>query len=314
MSKLPTLVLYHDQCGDGFAAAWAVWRALGDDTVEYRPVRYNTPAPTDVAGKNLVIVDFCYDEPTLRALGQAAASLLVLDHHDTMIKDLIGKFPTPITYELHRRGLQEPGTPYAWFSTEKAGALLAWEFFHGRQDVPWLIRHMDDRDRWQFKIPDTREIHAAVMSYPRSFAEWDRLAAIIEDYHDYDPDLAQIKAYDWLIVEGKAILRDRDRMLEEFLANTRTLVIGGYAVPAVNVPKLFASDAAGTLAKGQPFAVAYYDEPHGRVFSLRRRDGDVHVGEVAKRYPGGGGHPGAGGFTMPFGWEGDQPVLPDSPF
>ena len=38
-------VLYHANCYDGFGAAWAAWRKLGDDGVVYQAVNYGDPLP-----------------------------------------------------------------------------------------------------------------------------------------------------------------------------------------------------------------------------------------------------------------------------
>ena len=39
-----TLVLYHDNCRDGFGAALAAWCRFGD-TADYQSVQYGRPAP-----------------------------------------------------------------------------------------------------------------------------------------------------------------------------------------------------------------------------------------------------------------------------
>ena len=39
-----TICIYHGNCADGFTAAWAVWRALGD-AVEFIPGNYGAARP-----------------------------------------------------------------------------------------------------------------------------------------------------------------------------------------------------------------------------------------------------------------------------
>lgn len=86
----------------------------------------------------------------------------------------------------------------------------------------------------------------------------------------------------------------------------RRMVIGGHDVPVANLPYTLASDAAGMMAEGEPFAACYFDRADGqRVFSLRSREGGVNVAEIAKAYSG-GGHAAAAGFQVPLGWEGDD--------
>ena len=53
------LVLYHDDA-DGFGAAWAAWRKVGD-AARYHAVNYGWPAPDCRGIKLLYILDFCYN-------------------------------------------------------------------------------------------------------------------------------------------------------------------------------------------------------------------------------------------------------------
>ena len=52
------VVIYHADCTDGFGAAYSAWKQLGN-RAEYYPCKHGTPPP-DVAGKNVVILDFSY--------------------------------------------------------------------------------------------------------------------------------------------------------------------------------------------------------------------------------------------------------------
>ena len=286
MSKPNTLVLYHDACTDGFGAAYAVWTALGDNA-EYRPVKYDKPAPDDIDGRSIIIVDFSYPADVLRAMARRAAGALVLDHHATAQADLEGIFPSP------EEATEQCRVPRVRFDMSKSGALLAWEFFVPDRPPPAVLQHIDDYDRWVFALPWTREIIAALRSHPSDFEVWDRFIA------DYERDASSY------ILEGAAILRAHDRIVDLLMVEPMMWQIGTWTVPVVNAPYMYASDTAGRLAQGHPFAATYYDTACGRVISLRRRDGTIDVGRVAKVY-GGGGHPAAAGFTMPHGWRGDD--------
>lgn len=305
------LCIYHGNCADGFGAAWAVRKALGDE-VEFHPGVYGNPPP-DVTGKHVIMVDFSFKRPVIMGMAQKAASVLILDHHKTAAEDLNG-LPTTISrnsWDNHLADVRgwandgtDPALPRVVFDMEKSGAVLAWEFFHPGKPVPRLLQHVQDRDLWRFALPGTREVQANVFSHPYDFEVWDRLAETAESATGLTIMLAQ----------GEAIERKHFKDIEELLAvTTRPMVIGGHEVPVANLPYTLASDAAGKLALTAPFAATYYDKPGGRVFSLRSRsDGGLDVAEIAKGY-GGGGHRNASGFTVPPGWEGDRPVM-DSAF
>jgi uncharacterized protein len=105
------LCIYHAHCADGLGAAWAVHRALGEG-VEFVAAKYGEDPPymtrvsnkdlgtwgklgedyifkpTGIEGRDILIVDFSYPLPVLRAMAQEAHSVLVIDHHATAQKDL----------------------------------------------------------------------------------------------------------------------------------------------------------------------------------------------------------------------------------
>lgn len=261
-----TTCIFHGNCADGFGAAWAVRKALGD--IEFHPGKYQEPPP-DVTGKDVVMVDFSYKRPVLLEMAEKANSILILDHHKSAVEDLIDL----------------PANVIAKFDMNHSGAILTWEHFFPDEAPPPLLLHIEDRDLWRFALQNTRQIQANVFSYPYDFQVWDTLMAA-------SPET--------LAVEGEAIERKHFKDIHELLGvATREMMIGGHRVPVANLPYTMSSDAGHELAKGKPFAACYLDGPTGRVFSLRSDDDGVDVSAVAKQY-GGGGHRNAAGFSVSF--------------
>ena len=294
----PDLCIYHAPCQDGFTAAWAIWKRWPD--VAFFPGAYGAPPP-DVAGKNVLIVDFSYKRPVLKAMGAVARSITVIYHHKTAEADLapfkvsaLSDNPQAFVDEGFA-GLAGPYPVQAHFDMTKSGAMLAWEFAHPGEPAPALVEHVQDRDLWQFALPHTREICATIFSHDYSFETWDWLRAQL------------VHAPDGLIREGEAIERKHHKDVVELLKIcAREMVIGGHRVPVANLPYTLSSDGAGRLAEGRPFAACYYDNADGRrFFSLRSREGGLDVSEIATGY-GGGGHARAAVFAAPPGWEGDR--------
>ena len=75
-----THVLYHGDCPDGFGAAWAAWKALGE-AASYLPVQHGDPPPALPREARVVLVDFSYPRAALLDLRSRVRDLLVLDHH-----------------------------------------------------------------------------------------------------------------------------------------------------------------------------------------------------------------------------------------
>jgi oligoribonuclease NrnB/cAMP/cGMP phosphodiesterase (DHH superfamily) len=266
----PTLCIYHAPCSDGFGAAWAVWKQFGH-AVRFHPGVHGEPPP-DVTGEHVVLVDFSYKFPVLLQMAAQATSITVLDHHKTA--------------ELDLKPLLKNGYIDGVFDMTRSGAVITWEYYHPMEPVPELLRHVQDRDLWQFKLPHTREIQAAVFSYEYSFDAWSAL--------DAECRIDKIN----LIKEGAAIERKHHKDIAELLkVSTRSMVIGGVKVPVANLPYTMASDAAHILAQDAPFAACYFDRAETRIFSLRSAETGADVSTIAAAY-GGGGHVHASGFQI----------------
>lgn len=150
---MPALVLYHANCPDGFCAAWVCRLAMPD--CECIPVMYGQEPP-DVNRREVFIVDFSYPRNVLERMNREADSLVVLDHHKTAQADL-------------------EGLPYCHFDMNKSGGRLAWEHFFPGKESPWLVDYTEARDLWTFHLPFSREVSAAIASYPMDFQLWNEL-------------------------------------------------------------------------------------------------------------------------------------------
>lgn len=277
----PDICIYHGPgCADGFGAAWAIRQKW--PKCEFMPAQYGDEPP-ETSGKHVLIVDFSYPGPVLEEMAKFAASVVVLDHHKTAMEDLAA--------------LLEVKVIQGEFDMSKSGARLAWEYAWGpAAATPWIIQYVEDRDLWKFQHAATKAVHAFLTSYTWDFAMWDLFAKHMESPGPLNE----------IISEGEAIIRAMNRLRASCVASTRReMVIGGHLVPVANVPYAMASDAANEMADGYPFAATYVDRDDGmRQFSLRRRESEVDVSEIARAY-GGGGHAAAAGFEAPRGWEGD---------
>lgn len=266
MSQNKDLVLYHGKCYDGFGAAFAAWKALGDNA-KYIPMGYgNTVQDVTDYYNTIYISDFSFDEATLLKLKKNADKIVLLDHHKTaeeMLKPLIGKYPDIEIY----------------FDMNKSGALMTWEYFHGTDNVLQLIKHISDRDLWQFKLDGSREIHAALLAYPMSFKVWDSFN-VVE-----------------LEKEGQVLLKNLDSNVAKIVDNRFNIAFEGMDVPVVNTSIAW-SEVGNKLVEEtkKPFVMSFTDLGEKIMFSLRSIP-EFDCTEIAKKY-GGGGHKNASGFKV----------------
>ena len=270
-SSPPTLILYHAECADGFGAAWAIWRRY--PKAEYRPVKHGEAPPANLAGHHIVMVDFSYNRTMLEAMAKDAASLVVLDHH--------------ITAEQALADL-----PYAYFDLNKSGAVLGWEWAHD-EPAPWLLRYIQDKDLWQWALPNSREISAALASYPFDFELWTRF------------EQGELER------EGRAILRYENELVTKLASHATLVEFEGATVPSVQ-SSVLTSQIGERLSAEHPFCVIWHDRNNRRYFSMRSREDGTDVGAIAASF-GGGGHTHAAGFSVPLQPDGLLPANPRLP-
>lgn len=294
----PDLVIYHDQCADGFGAAWACWKRWGD-SCEYVAANYGQ-TPPDVVGRHVLIVDFSYKRPVLEEMARAAKSIVILDHHKTAKEDLeqFARFTgkperfTPAVVASMVGDLNDGGYPpiVACFDMERSGARMAWEFCH-KVPAPYLIALIEDRDLWRFTLPDTKAFGLWLRAEPFSFARFDEIAQ----------DLSQTSSCRTIMREAAAMQRFYDAKVQEIASFARRQRVGALEGMVVNCPPMFASEVGNALLDAHPsapFAATYFDAPNARMWSLRSRDDREDVSAIAAKF-GGGGHRNAAGFSVP---------------
>lgn len=295
------LCIYHGNCADGFGAACVVRLFYGSEAT-FHAATYGE-APPDVTGKHVVIVDFSYPYSVLSDMGWKAQSITVLDHHKTAAADLarFAKFETGAPddgdfnthWKMAMLDARTQGAPLiaTCFDMERSGARLAWDHFYTGVEPPQLLQHIEDRDLWRFALEGTREVQAALFSFPYDFDIW--MALLFGSTEDHEAVCQRLRQ------DGIAIDRKHHKDVAELVTVCqRRMVIGGYDVPVASLPYTLTSDAGERMAEGEPFAACYWDTPENRSFSLRSRDGGLDVSEIARAY-GGGGHRNAAGFRVP---------------
>jgi len=286
IEKAPVVVFYHQECSDGFGAALSAWLKYADKApITLTPLSYGDTLPTLPTGSDVYILDFSLPVEVFFELRKNNLRVSMIDHHQTA-QEKYGQFFS--------------GDQDIIFDMTHSGAELAWKHFHPGTDVPALIRYIEDKDLWLWKLPGSLEINSALASYPMDFPLWNRFLVELESKPPEETDLYK---------EGSAILRYQGRLLDQAIKNTGTLgkFDEGEEGFFVNSPIL--NSEIGGRAKALNNMVGIWSvKPDGRVsYSLRSSDGGPDVAKIAQRF-GGGGHKRAAGFIV------DQivhrPILP----
>lgn len=272
-------IFYHDDMDGKCAAAIALHDANKRLVpCECIPMQYNRQYDfnrIDV-GEQVVIVDFSFSREDFDKILARTANIVWIDHHKSSIEkyaDIADKI----------LGLR---------STEKAGCVLTWEFYHGSGNIPYIVERIGDYDTWQFKFRETRVLHLGLQTVEtnpenRNWEEW---------LDDCESDWG-VEVYS-LIDDGAAVKKFLDIKHEEKIQST-----GFYAkfegLRAVCINERTNSDMFDSVDPDTyDVMIPFVFDGRKYSFSVYSKRPEVDCAKLAEKY-GGGGHKGAAGFSHP---------------
>ncbi|MEK7212135.1 MAG: hypothetical protein AAB686_00465 [Patescibacteria group bacterium] len=263
-------VLYHGDCPDGFAGAWAAWKKFGK-RADYLGLTDREKLPTGLRGKEIYMIDWVFDDPrVMEGLCQMSQRVVGIDHY-LVSRDIFRKLPGSI------------------FDFNHSGAVLAWSYFHPKKSVPQLLRYVEDYDLWRFRLRGTEAVNAIIESQKVDFVTW---SCLVDDFEN----AVMRRKY---ISEGRRILEYRDRQVELILKSAKLVRFGGFNVLAVNSP-VFRNEIGHILAKRKPpFGIIWREEKDRIHISLRAIKPFNLLKSLKKEGP--AGHPQAAGIALPSG-------------
>lgn len=276
-----TKVIYHYPCCDGFGAAFVVWLYCRKN---------NLPLPTfiganhgdvhpNVAGDNVLILDFSYPLKTIQEMKEKANSILIIDHHAMAEKDLAA-------FDANCK-----------IFGKNSGAVLAWKFFFGEEPVPLLLLYIEDRDIWAKKMPNGEAFSTWLFTQNFEFEIYNQL------YSDPNAiERAIEKGIIYLEKDKYDIKRAAERIKPKFVCmmnkdKEEYFIIGHLCSTTLQ------SDIGNAGFNIFPYldATAIYrpnDGENRTTFSLRSTDYHADVSVICKTHLGGGGHRNASGGSI----------------
>lgn len=263
-----TVLISHANCPDGCASAWLLLRRYPQAYVHFaneRDFNKDTKMP-QLAGRHIILADWCYPTPILQRLLAIASKLTILDHHATS---------EPWCNEARRLGAD------VHFDVLRCGAELCAEYVNY---TPWFLQHIRDRDLWLWEHPASKAFSAAF------FDDGIRLSTL--DKYEYETPST---VYD----RGRVLIAHEEWALARMQRCTQLCTINGHAAAIVQSPT-WGSELANVLLQNSEIAIACvitwdFRTSQWRV-SLRSRPNEVNVATICEQFNG-GGHPQAAGFT-----------------
>jgi len=272
---LKPALIYHGGCPDGFGAAYAFWKKYGN-TVDYIPLSHKEApfkglSESIFRDRDVWMVDISLNRADSIKAHEVAKKFIIIDHHISAKKNM-------------------EDLEFCHFDMVHSGAVLGWNHCFPSEKPPKMLQYIEDRDLRGPNgciLPYAQEVLTALDSYERTFKIWDELNSKFEDPVEFSR----------LLSEGAAILRYNKVLISKIKQSTYFASIKGYEVPIVNTP-FFRSELMGQLAIGAPFSAGYHYDGENFVFSLRSTSEGIDVSEIASKFPGGGGHRNASGFSV----------------
>ncbi len=269
------LILYHGRgCSDGFGAALAAWIFYAGQAefvgLDHGQIETLADLPA-LDGRAVYILDFSFPADILRGIEARAAKLVLLDHHKSAAEKLTGF--------ACRCGVVH-------FDMSKSGARLAWEFFHPEQEVPALVRFIEDRDIWAWQYPDSGAFLSSLDMEEKEFPRWQEIAS-------FSPE--QLTHF---MARGAAMDEKYRKLCVDLAEGAQPLTFNGVEGLMANVPGMFHSLVGELLsAKCGTFALMWSAGKGGAVkVGLRSQRGFDCIALAESM--GGGGHAQACGFRM----------------
>jgi hypothetical protein len=271
------LCIYSSASIDGRASAWVLnnYYEFRNVNVEFHPSGYGD-TPPDCTGKTVFILDFSYPLYIIQEMAKVAHSVVIIDHHKTNIVNM-GQW------------LSVPHIVTITCSLEVCSAIQTFNYFFNHNPIPTILTYVNDHNLHIHEFKETKAVIEYIYAQEQDMVTWTHVADSINN------DLETV------VELGEYLLNCKTKNINDYI-NTmlRYCYVDGVKVPALNVPKKYATQAAGMLAEGHPYAFCYWDTKDYREFSLRSNKEGIDVEYVARSF-GGGGNKNVSGFKIRHG-------------
>ena len=268
---------YHHNDLDGRCAAAVVF-SVADKTMKFIELDYHNEVDIDAIKKNekIIIVDFSFKPEVMEKILEKTKDITWIDHHKTADE---------YVYSQPIEGLRITE------NKKFAACELTWMYYYQNFPLPEAVKLIGDRDKWAWNYGEkTLLFNLGMEIYPQdpTDANWGKLL------HN---DIALI---DEISNAGKTCVRYRDAVCLDYRnAYGFEALFEGRKCYAQGL-YMFGSEAFGDKINTYPICISF--EFTGDKWIVGLYSTTIDVGEIAKKY-GGGGHKGASGFvtqSLPF--------------
>jgi hypothetical protein len=213
--------LYKENDMDSFAGVWSVWKKYGD-RIEYIPIKKDITEFKNYNDRDIICIKLEFDKENFDSLLFQANSVTLIDNSKISC------------YNIKHFDL------LGVVCLNKPCSLLAWDYFHNTEP-PLFMEYFQENEEI---LPHKDAVRAAIKSYKFKF----------EDYSE----LSQIYIDD-LVIEGNAIIRNREIDITNIISHKRYIIINDRKIPIVNSSECYAEDCAKQISElDNNIGMSYY--------------------------------------------------------
>jgi oligoribonuclease NrnB/cAMP/cGMP phosphodiesterase (DHH superfamily) len=305
------LIVYHGNCPDGLTASWLMKQYLQPllerkgHTFEYigaeaGQIKYTTASSWKE--KLVLFVDIAPSDPAL--INQIAAEanfVLVLDHHETSY--------TKLVEEARKNEFKYAPNVQIHLNMNYCGAQLVMQhineaFLLGL--TTWFVKYVADQDLWTWKIPNSRQVLAAMHLYYDQY-HWSGLDRLQKETEELGEEAIIQK----LITLGTPIVEAEDREIARLVKSSVSAILTDRETKEEFKIRITHCDNPAIVSRvGSELLAEFSDIQCSLMYryemiknnwkvSVRARAWEtVNVAVLAEHF-GGGGHKPASAFSMP---------------
>lgn len=331
------VVLFHSHCADGISSAAVTRRFLSKVLpavpslffpVSYGPAfaRVYTEKVKPVLTKNtlVVAVDVSLAYSDILEISENVQEFVEIDHHDSTEKNVLSHFAfvgdSESSYGYIETFASKNMTLY--YSNAACGAMHCQSVLHPLDDMPEYLRYIDDRDRWVWALPNSKEVSSAIfvalngLNVPKCDgtdpASFQQAVCSLIDHADILLDTFDVAS---LSSSGAILLAQEEQLMLPLLNHPITVWLeapDGERLECFGVNSgIFQSELGNKVATPvKPAAIFNYTRDGWSISLRAHADYEKPLNVFAQKFQG-GGHPKACGLKIPTaGFDGTLFKLP----
>lgn len=282
-------IFYHLDNDGKCAAYWVKKCAKHYDkyTKEFIEINYGREFPFEdiMPNEQIFIVDYSIFPEEMERLFTITKDVVWIDHHVSAIN----RYNDPKYSHLKIKGIR---------NTKFSGCLLTYLYFNKtyydlesvrieeemEESVPLFTRLINDYDIWKFRYgEDTKAFEAGLQLYH------------LDPEKDFWEELYDEVFVDRIIEQGESILKYRDKWAADYCEHYGfAATFEGHKIFAMNLAMISSEYFKSINSEEYDLLIGFAFNGESWVYSLRSEK--IDCSKIAVKY-GGGGHPGAAGFS-----------------